>query len=172
MHALWSRSPVFVVYKEMTRMHSSRMRTVRFSCHFGGGGVCPGGRGVGLGGCLLRGCTRPAHCMLGYNPPVNLLKYRCENIIFPQLSLRAVKIPRSANVRENQFTIDILSCNKIVTAFIHRVGGRPIDFMFLGIPLFFRKTKGKPSVPLSVNILSYHPVVVTISLKMKKKKSL
>ena len=49
-----------------TRMHSSRMRTVRCSNHLVGGGgvVCPGG--VCLpGGCLLRGDVCPGWCLPG-----------------------------------------------------------------------------------------------------------
>ena len=54
---------------------------------------------------------------------------------------KEMKIARSAHVRKNQFTIAALSCNKTVTAFIHRVGGHPIDFMFLGILLVFQEDK-------------------------------
>ena len=71
-----------------TRMHSSRMRTVRFSGRRGGlasgqegclpGGVCPGG-------CLPGG--------RGFTPPLlwtEWLTDRCKNITFPQLRLWAV----------------------------------------------------------------------------------
>ena len=65
-----------------TRMHSSRMRTVRCSGCLGrggcvGGGVCLGGAGVCLGV-----YTSP--------PPVNRITDRCKNITFPQLHLRTV----------------------------------------------------------------------------------
>ena len=61
-------------------------------------GCLPGGclpsrvcLGVCLGVCLPRGCTPPAHRMLGYKqPPVNRITDRCKNITFPQLHLRNV----------------------------------------------------------------------------------
>ena len=64
-------------------MHSGRMRTVRCSGRRGGGGgggVCPG-EGVCPGG----GCT----------PPPCGQTDTCENIIFPQLLLRTVKMGRN-----------------------------------------------------------------------------
>ena len=53
--------------QEITRMHSSRMRTVRCSGR-------PGGRGL-PGGCLPRGMLPLplAYCMLGYTPPAQCM---------------------------------------------------------------------------------------------------
>ena len=83
-------------------MHSSRMCTVRCSSRLLGsvyqegegclsrGGCLPDGVGVVCpgGGCLSRGCTPP--------PPhgqwTKFPTHACENITFPQLRLRAVKI--------------------------------------------------------------------------------
>ena len=46
--------------------------------------------------CLPRGVSPlgypPAHCMLGYTPGTEFLTHTGENISFPQLLLRAVKI--------------------------------------------------------------------------------
>ena len=64
-----------------TRMHSSRMRTVRCSSRLlrdGGGGQSQEG-----GVCLPGGCT-PL--------PTPVDRHTCENITFPQLLLRTVKI--------------------------------------------------------------------------------
>ena len=63
--------------KPITRMHSSRMRTVRCSGRLGEGGcVCPGG--VCPGGCV-------------YTPPVDRQQTdTCKSITFPQLLLRTV----------------------------------------------------------------------------------
>ena len=85
----------------LTRMHSSRMHTVRSSSRLPRGclpgqEVCPGGCLPGPGGaclgrgavCLRRGVSAPvqagiclprgmsAQCMLGYNPPVNRMTDR------------------------------------------------------------------------------------------------
>ena len=93
----------------LTRMHSSRMCTVRCSghCREGGlpGGVCPG---VCLPGRCLPGGYLPGRCLprgvsargvgvypsmhWGRHPPVNRITDACENITFPQLLLRTVKI--------------------------------------------------------------------------------
>ena len=97
-----------------TRMHSSRMRTARFNGHLYRGGVClegcpegclPGcvSRGCLPGGCvqgvfvcrgvlrgLPRGCTPPAHCMLGYpHPPVDR-QTPVKILPCPKLRLRAL----------------------------------------------------------------------------------
>ena len=61
---------------EKTRMHSSMMRTVRYS-----------GRLLGCGGV----CQREGYVCLA-DPPVNRMTDACENITFPQLLLRTVKI--------------------------------------------------------------------------------
>ena len=62
-----------------TRMHSSRMRTVRCSGRLGGGGNCLSKKGVFLGGCLpvgvsarrylLRGCLTRGCMPGGCTPP-------------------------------------------------------------------------------------------------------
>ena len=70
-----------------TRMHSSRMRTIRCSSRLGGGlpreGVCLGVSALGmsaLGGvCLGQGCLLP------HPLPVNKITDTCENITLPQL---------------------------------------------------------------------------------------
>ena len=89
-------------------MHSSRMRTVRCSGRPGGGGLHTGvsvqGGVCGPGGCLpARGCL-PAggsacwgvFCLGGVHLPggvcLPFLTRACENITFPQLGLRTVKI--------------------------------------------------------------------------------
>ena len=96
------------------------MRTVRCSDRRGGGGLLClpgastwGGRGSTRGGlphppaqCMLEythlscpvhgGITSPAQCMLGYTPPDRIfLTHACENITFPQLLLRMIKMQRS-----------------------------------------------------------------------------
>ena len=95
---------------EKTRMHSSRMRTVRCSSRLrGGGGGCLLG-GVCLlgevsacrgGVCLPGGClpARGVVCLGGvclpggvHLPPPRGQTDTCENITFPQLLLRTVKI--------------------------------------------------------------------------------
>ena len=91
-----------------TRMHSSRMRTARsltasrsirrgrrracrVMCVPRLGHVCPGwvqpGVGAGLGACMPKGYV--CHTC---PPGTEFLTHACENIIFPQLPLRAVKI--------------------------------------------------------------------------------
>ena len=93
---------VLVLYNEIraqtveifleTRIHSSRMRTVR--CLPGGclprgrvcvlGGVCPGGVCLSGGGVCL-----PARGVSARHPPgTEFLTHACENITFPQLRLR------------------------------------------------------------------------------------
>ena len=76
-----------VLKKIKTRMHSSRMHTVRCSGYggvsqhaLGRWGVCPG-----------RGCL-PSVCWDTSPLWTEWLTDRCENIIFPQLRLRTVKI--------------------------------------------------------------------------------
>ena len=51
----------------LTRMHSSKMRTVRFSCRLGGGGGLP--RGI---------CPQPI-VFWDTTPPVNRMTDRCKN---------------------------------------------------------------------------------------------
>ena len=69
-------------FTSQTRMHSSRMRTVRSS----------GRRGVGVS---ARGECLP-QCMLGYTPPwTEWLTDRCKNITFAQLRLWKGKIAQS-----------------------------------------------------------------------------
>ena len=93
---------------EKTRMHSSRMRTARFSGRLREEGVvvC-----VCLGGCIkacngqagvCRGCGGVHPCSLHagiHIPHVNRITDRCKNITFPQLRLRAViQCPRVSNI--------------------------------------------------------------------------
>ena len=78
----------------ITRMHSSRMRTVCSSSRLFGVGVCPE-RGVCLGvssrGCLpIGGCVYSSMHWGRHPPPVDRMTDRCKNITFPQLRLRTV----------------------------------------------------------------------------------
>ena len=66
-----------------TRMHSSRMRTVRSSGRLLGG-VCPGG------GVSAREGVHPSMHWGRHPPPVDRMTDRCKNITFPQLRLRTV----------------------------------------------------------------------------------
>ena len=75
-----------------TRMHSSRMRTVRNSSGLlaGGGAWSVGGGGVSaLEGCLVLGGGIPA--CTETDPPVNRMTDRCKNITLAT-SLRTVII--------------------------------------------------------------------------------
>ena len=85
------KASYFILKSLTTRMHSSRMRTSRLltvSCN--GKGCLPrGGMSAGGGGCLPRGEQRWTE----------LLTHACENITFPQLLLRTVKILKSYNTR-------------------------------------------------------------------------
>ena len=76
----------------ITRMHSSRMRTVHCSsrlpgvgCLSGGGIVCPGDvfRGCLPRGCLPRGCLPRG--VSARHPPVDRMTDRCKNITLQQL---------------------------------------------------------------------------------------
>ena len=76
----WKKKRSYNAYE--TRMHSSRMRTVRSSSRLLGGGVCPDG-------CLARGCI--AACTRIDTPLwTEWLTDRCKNIAFPQLRFRTV----------------------------------------------------------------------------------
>ena len=77
----------------ITRMHSSRMRTICWSSRVCPGSVCPGGclpRGV----CLPRGClpSRSRGVSARHPPWTEFVTHACENITFPQLHLRTVII--------------------------------------------------------------------------------
>ena len=84
-----------------TRMHSSRMRSVRWSDRLGGclprEGVSAW-RGVCLGVVLSGGCLPGGVCLGGvHHPPpapiwTEFLTHTCENITFSQLLLRTAKI--------------------------------------------------------------------------------
>ena len=63
-------------------MHSSRMRTTRFSGRLFRGGVCPVGEGVCLVGVSARGVSA-----WGGLPPPRGQTDACENITLPQTSL-------------------------------------------------------------------------------------
>ena len=66
----------------LTRIHSSRIRTVRCRGRLLGGSVCPGE-------CLPRGCLPKEVCV--HRPLwTEWLTDRCKNITFPQLLLRTV----------------------------------------------------------------------------------
>ena len=79
----------------LTRMHSSRMRTVRCNgCREGGGLCIPActewgcisactAQGVSAGGCLLGGL--PGGGGVRHTPPVDKMTDACENITLPQL---------------------------------------------------------------------------------------
>ena len=81
-------------------MHSSRMRTVRCSGHLSGGGAVLSAEGVSAwGGCLpMEGCVCPeGRCLPRggvHLPPLltEFLTHACENITFPELLLRTIKI--------------------------------------------------------------------------------
>ena len=69
--------------RRKTRMHSSRMRTVRSSSRLLGGGVCPEG--------VCPGVVVYPSMHWGRHPPrTEWLTDRCKNITFPQLRLRMV----------------------------------------------------------------------------------
>ena len=81
-----------LMFSKKTRMHSSRMRTVRCSGRLlGQGGVCPG-RVSAWGGCLLGGGCLPDGCTPPFPLWTKFLTHACENITFLQLRLRTVKI--------------------------------------------------------------------------------
>ena len=61
-------------------MHSSRMRTARFSGH------------------LLGGMQPPLYAGI-HTPTVNRMTDGCKNITFPQFRLRAVKMPDLSTLR-------------------------------------------------------------------------
>ena len=102
-----------------TRMHSSRMRTVRCSSRLLGvevgrlsargvglGRVCPEGMSAQTVGVCPDGGQCLSQCMLGYTPPppwTEFLTHTCENIAFLQLRLRTVK--------NNFFKKIILTCH-------------------------------------------------------------
>ena len=80
-----------------TRMHSSRMRTVRCSSRMPGG-CLPRGAKVYPSGCLPMGClptgvsaSGGGGCTPPLPPWTEFLTHGCENITFPQLRLRTVK---------------------------------------------------------------------------------
>ena len=80
-------------------MHSSRMRTVRCSSH-PGGGVCTGGVYPGAVSARGRGVFLPCGV---YTSPRGQTD-TCENITFPQLLLRTVKMQKKENIfRTNDF---------------------------------------------------------------------
>ena len=93
---------LFFLNTFQTRMHSSRMRTVRCSSHLGGLGVCacpgvclPGGVSGQSGGVWLGGMSAQegvSQHAIGQTTPrgQNFLTHACENITFPQLFLRTV----------------------------------------------------------------------------------
>ena len=97
-------SSVLIHNYYITRMHSSRMRTARFSGCLGlsalGRGVCLGlcvcPKGGGLPrGCLPKGCLpRGVHPLpiACYDTPSIRITDKCKNITFPRIRLRAVKI--------------------------------------------------------------------------------
>ena len=104
---LWSSTPLWSIFSSfscssrdrwLTRMHSSRMRTVCSGSHLTGGCLVPGGvcsRGVPgpgevprPGGGLVQGSGIPACTEV--DPPVNRMTDRCKNITFAT-SLRTVK---------------------------------------------------------------------------------
>ena len=116
------RSLLFInssVFSDKTRMHFSRMGTVRCSSCLLGGGVCP--VGVCLGGCLSRGVSargclptlsegvsaQGGECLADNPLWTEFLTHACENITFPQLRLWTVKISfNSANCTINSMTFN------------------------------------------------------------------
>ena len=85
-----------IVYSFKTRKHSSRTRTARSSTICATGEVQPWRR-YGPGDSMVPGGTAL--------PPVNRLTDTCENISFPQLPLRSVKIV--CWLRKNQLDLVI-----------------------------------------------------------------
>ena len=105
-----SHKKIVLTMTKKTRMHSSRKRTVRFSCHLGGGsawgggcvflgGVClrvgclPGGVCLAVGGVCPVRCTPPPPivCWDTHSTPVNRMTDRCKNITFSQTSFAGGK---------------------------------------------------------------------------------
>ena len=73
---------------DKTRIHSSRMRTIRCSGRLGGEGAVHPQADTPPAQFMLD--TPPPSQMLGYIPPVDRMTDVCENITFPQLLLRTV----------------------------------------------------------------------------------
>ena len=94
--------------KQKTRMHSSRMRTVRLLPVSPSitGGVCS------RGGCLLRGCLPLVRggdgvypsMQWGRPPPVDRMTDRCKNITLPQTSFAGSNKPNSFR---SCFTVEV-----------------------------------------------------------------
>ena len=83
---LYQNSTAMQTQLRKTRMHSSRMRTARYSGCLGG--CLPGGCLSRERGCLPKECTPPGP--KAAIPPVNRITDRCKNITFSQLLLRTV----------------------------------------------------------------------------------
>ena len=108
LHMFWKKKSRAIL--PLTRMHSSRLRTVRSSSHLLGeggrgggvcpgsvcpGSVCPGGLCVCPEGCLPTGGVCPGGCIpacTGADTPTCGQNDRCKNITFLQLPLRRVKM--------------------------------------------------------------------------------
>ena len=95
----------------ITRMHSSRMRTVRSSSRLLGGGICPREGGLPKGGVCPGGCVSCIPVCNGANtpPPVDRMTDRCKNITFPKLRLRTVTaaIPITSKAGLYQLNVDV-----------------------------------------------------------------
>ena len=99
------RFEAYSVIKISTRMHSSRMRTIRRSSRLLGGGVCQPGGCLPGGGCLPArgrlpaggvfylpgqclpggGGVCPGGCLADTPTPMDRMTDTCENITLPQL---------------------------------------------------------------------------------------
>ena len=99
-------------------MHSSRMRTARFSDHLSCTHAHPLPCTLPAMHAPCYTCMPPCHacplpCTPSATPPMNRIRDRCKNIIFPQLRLRAVKIMLPA-VRTELGTLCLLAwCSPI-----------------------------------------------------------
>ena len=88
---------------EQTRMHSSRMRTIRCSAVGGGGGCIPACTGQGVS---VRGGVVPGGCLL-HTPPLDRMTDACEKItVKNHQKSRCGQIDATLVSRGKTFTLD------------------------------------------------------------------
>ena len=142
------------------------MRTVRCSSHLGwGGGSLPGRGDVCLAG---KGCLPGGRCLpgRGCTPPPCGQTDTCENITFPQLLLRTVKISPYcfSHLRQQRRCVlvkikEVCLCTHYwVTFFTETVGSRMLSiysanvllirFLKISLVFFFREKMAMRSRPL------------------------